>query len=601
MAKDRLEKKGRGLFVKTIGISSLILLASLGLLGYLSLYSKQQLALQTAIAVGKDKLNGDIISFERLAMMKYGKLGLIDGKLTDSNGNIISYKYEVVDEISSELNIVATIFVKEKDDYRRIATSIITGEGKRAIDTYLDSKGKAYSAVQSGENYIGEAAILGKNYITIYKPIFEQGTKNVIGIFFIGIGMDSIKQMIKEKSNVQTGISLIIGLGLLILVIVVNIMNIKMVVIKPITNIVKNLKNISEGEGDLTQRIDIHSGDEIGTLVGYFNKLMDTLQHPISETKSTVSGLAAAAEELSSVSHHLSDTSTETVKQVSNAAYTAEQVAANIRAMANGAEQATVNINNVASAAEQMSVNMNTIASSVEEMSTSIRQISTNADAAHSISKDAAVKSTAATETMNKLSAAAKEIDHVTSVIKKIADKTNLLALNATIEAASAGEAGKGFAVVAGEIKELANQSAQSADDIASRIDGIQNETNSAVKVISDVGSIIEKINHSVEAIAGLVEQQNKSSNEIANNVSQANVGAKRVAASISDVAKGSNDIALNAAEAVKGTNAIQENMTVASNVAKESNQGASQVNSSANDLAKITSSLRKVTDKFKA
>jgi len=601
MAKDRLEKKGRGLFIKTIGISSLILFASLGLLGYLSLYSKQQLALQTAIAVGKDKLNGDILSFERLVSLKYGKLSLIDGKLTDSNGNIISYKYEVVDDISSELKIVATIFVKEKSDYRRIATSIVNNEGKRAIDTYLDSKGAAYAAVQSGENYIGEAAILGKNYITIYKPIFEQGTKNVIGILFIGIGIDSIKQMIKEKSNVQTGISLVIGLGLLILVIFVNIMNIKMVVIKPITNIVKNLKNISEGEGDLTQRIDIHSGDEIGTLVSYFNKLMDTLQHPISETKSTVSGMAAAAEELSSVSHHLSDTSTETVKQVSNAASTAEQVAANIKAMANGAEQATVNINNVASAAEQMSVNMNTIAAAVEEMSASIRQIANNASEAHSISKDAAVKSTGATATMNKLSMAAKEIDHVTNVIKKIADKTNLLALNATIEAASAGEAGKGFAVVAGEIKELANQSAQSADDIANRIDGIQNETNSAVKVISDVSSIIEKINQSVEAIAGHVEQQTKASNEIANNVSQANVGAKRVAASISDVAKGSNDIALNAAEAVKGTNAIQENMTVASNVAKESNQGASQVNSSADDLARITSSLRKVTDKFKA
>jgi len=601
MANDRLEKKGRGLFVKTIGISSLILLASLVVLGYLSLYSKQQLALQTAMAMGKDKLEGDITSFERLIMEKYGKLSLKDGKLADSSGNPISYKYDVVDEISSELKIVATIFVKEKDDYRRISTSITTADGKRAIDTFLDSKGKAYPVVQSGQTYVGPAAILGKDYTTLYKPIFEQGTKNVIGILFIGIGINSIEQMIKEKSNVQTGISLIIGLGLLILVIAVNIMNIKMVVIKPITNIVKNLKNISEGEGDLTQRLDIHSGDEIGTLVNYFNKLMDTLQHPISETKATTRDLATAAEQLAAVSDHLAETSTETVKQVNNATSTAEQVAANIKAMANGAEQATVNINNVASAAEQMSVNMNTIASAVEEMSASIRQIATNAGEAHSISKDAAVKSTSATETMNKLSTAAKEIDHVTNIIKKIADKTNLLALNATIEAASAGEAGKGFAVVAGEIKELANQSAQSADDIANRIDGIQSETNSAVKVIGDVSGIINKINQSVEAIAGHVEQQTKASNEIANNVSQANVGAKRVAASIGDVAKGSHEIAQNAAEAVKGTTTIIENMAVASDVAKKSNQGASQVNTSANDLERTTVSLSKVIDKFKA
>jgi len=76
----------------------------------------------------------------------------------------------------------------------------------------LDSKGAAYAAVQNGQQYIGEASIIGKDYITIYKPIFEQGTRNVIGVLFIGIGTDSIRQMIKEKSNTQTVISLVIGL-----------------------------------------------------------------------------------------------------------------------------------------------------------------------------------------------------------------------------------------------------------------------------------------------------------------------------------------------------------------------------------------------------
>ncbi|GBU25237.1 methyl-accepting chemotaxis protein [Fibrobacteria bacterium R8-3-H12] len=595
------EKKGQGLFLKTIGISSLILLVSLVLLGYLSLYSKQRLASRTAVSMAESKLKGDITTFEILVMQKYGKLSLKDGALVDSKGNPISYKYDVVDTISSELNIVATIFVKEKDNYRRISTSIITNEGKRAIDTFLDTKGKAYEVVQSGQMYIGAAAIMGKDYNALYKPIFEQGTKNIIGILFIGIGMNSIEQMIKDESKADTFVSLIIGVALLVLVILVNVINIKTVVIKPINSIVKNLKNISEGEGDLTKRIDILSRDEIGTLVNYFNKLMDTLQYPIRETKTTMNRLAAAADTLSSVSDNLSETSQETVKQVNNAVNTAEQVATNIRAMATGAEQSTVNVNNVASAAEQMSTNMNTITAAIEEMSASIKQISSNAGEAHNISKDATEKSANATSTMNRLSIAAKEIGHVTDVIKKIADKTNLLALNATIEAASAGEAGKGFAVVASEIKELANQSAQSADDIANRIDGIQKETISAVKVIDDVSGIIGKINQSVEAIAGHVEQQNKASNEIANNVAQANIGAKRVAESIGEVAKGSHDIAQNAAEAVKGTTNIKENMNVVSDVAKKSNQGASQVNTSANDLAKTADGLRTVIDKFKA
>ncbi|MDR2593414.1 MAG: methyl-accepting chemotaxis protein [Fibromonadaceae bacterium] len=645
MATVNTKKEGRGLFLKTIGISTFILLLALLLLGYLSLYSKQQLALHTAIAMGENKLKGDMLTFERSVMQKYGNLSLKKEELND-----------IVDTISSGLNIVATIFAKENNDFRRIATSITLQDGKRAIGTLLDSKSAAYSAIQSGQEYLGEASIIGKDYITFYKPIFEQGTKNAIGILFIGIGMDSIKQMIKDKSNVQTGISIVIGFGLLMLIILVNIMNIKIVVIKPINRIVNSLKNISEGEGDLTKRIDTRSKDEIGTLVSYFNKLMDTIQHPIKETKTTVSDLAAAAEKLSSVSNHLSNTSKETVKQVTNAVSTAEQVATNVKAMASGAEQASVNASEVAStteqmavninamansakqaslnasevagAAEQMSTNMNTIAAAIEEMSMSIRQISDNALDARSIAKDATVKSEGATNAMNKLGVAAKEIGQVTNVIKKIANKTNLLALNATIQAAGAGEAGKGFAVVASEIKELANQSALSADDIANRIEGVQSETIAAVEVIHDVSNTITKINQSVEAIAGHVEQQTKASNEISNNVTQASTGAgrvasaigevargtneiasnvtqasegaKRVATAIGEVAKGSRDIAANASEAVKGTDNIKENMSVASKVAEESNQGALQVNTSANDLSKTADSLRVVIEKFR-
>jgi len=426
---------------------------------------------------------------------------------------------------------------------------------------------------------------------------------------------------------------------------------------KPIMKVTKTIKNISEGEGDLTKRIEFRSGDEIGTLVNYFNKLMDTIQHPIKETKTTVSGLATAADKLSSVSSHLLETSKETVNHVSNAASTAEQVSINIKAMASGAEessvnasevastteqmavninamangtkQASLNANEVAGAAEEMSANISTIAAAIEEMSASIMQIADNAGDARHIAGDATVKSADATNAMNKLGITAKEIGLVTNVIKKIADQTNLLALNATIQAAGAGEAGKGFAVVAGEIKELANQSAQSADDIASRIEGIQNETIAAVGIIHDVSGIIVKINQSVEAIAGHVEQQTKASNEIANNVAQANIGAKRVASAISEVARGTNeiannvtqanvgakrvaeaiseiakgsrDIAKNAVEAVRGTAGIKENMAVASKVAEESNQGALQVSTSASNLAETADSLRKVIDKFKA
>ncbi len=358
---------------------------------------------------------------------------------------------------------------------------------------------------------------------------------------------------------------------------------------------------VEKGEkGDMTARSGLEQKDELGVMAKSLDKFFEYLQGILRNLRSNSETLAGASEELSAVSRELASGAEETVNQSNTVASTTEQLAVNINAMASGAEQASVNANEVAGAAEQMSTNMNTVAAAIEEMSASINQIATNAGEARKVAGAATEKSNDATGVMNKLGMAAKEIGQVTNVIKNIADKTNLLALNATIEAASAGEAGKGFAVVAGEIKELANQSAQSADDIARRIEGIQQGTGDAVQVINDVSEIIVKINHSVEAIAGHVEQQTKAANEIANNVAQANTGSKRVASAIGEVARGANDVSRNAGEAAKGANNVSQNIVNVSSVAKQSAQGATQVNQSAADLSKIAGDLKGTVGKFK-
>ena len=358
---------------------------------------------------------------------------------------------------------------------------------------------------------------------------------------------------------------------------------------------------VKEGEkGNMTARSGLDQQDELGIMAKNLDEFFETLQGILKNLRANSETLAGASEELSTISRDLASGAEETVSQSNTVASTAEEMSVNINAMASGAEQASVNANEVAGAAEQMSTNMNTVASAIEEMSASISQIAANAGEARKVALAATEKSQNATSAMGKLGAAAKEIGQVTNVIKNIADKTNLLALNATIEAASAGEAGKGFAVVAGEIKELANQSAQSADDIARRIEGIQQGTGDAVQVINDVSDIIIKINQSIEAIAGHVEQQTKASNEIASNVAQANTGSKRVASAIGEVAKGANDVSRNAGEAAKGAVNVSQNIASVSSVAKNSAQGATQVNQSAADLSKIAGDLKNTVEKFK-
>jgi len=367
---------------------------------------------------------------------------------------------------------------------------------------------------------------------------------------------------------------------------------------RPLNVVVGTLSKIEKG--DMTVRADLERGDELGTLSNALDNVSSRLQSIFKNLCQNADTLAGSAEELSSVGRQIENSAEENLVQSTSVASASEQTTVNINAMASGAEQASVNASEVAGAAEQMSANMNTIAAAIEEMSASISQISRNAGEANKVANQATVKSDDATNVMNKLGIAAKEIGQVTDVIKRIADKTNLLALNATIEAASAGEAGKGFAVVAGEIKELANQSANSADDIARRIEGIQIGTGDAVNVIKDVSDIIEKINQSVEAISDHVGQQTKASNEISSNVSQANTGARRVAGAIGEVAKGSKDIARNAGEAAKGAKIVNQNVAGMAQGARDSVQGARQINEGASELARIAGELKNTMNQFR-
>ena len=130
-----------------------------------------------------------------------------------------------------------------------------------------------------------------------------------------------------------------------------------------------------------------------------------------------------------------------------------------------------------------------------------------------------------ATETMRQLDQAASEITKVTEVIKTIALQTNLLALNATIEATSAGEAGKGFAVVAGEVKELAGQSGQSAEEIARKIERVQSSTREAVKVIEDVARFICDVNVAAARISETVDVQTHTADRISTDIAGAAQG----------------------------------------------------------------------------
>jgi len=352
-------------------------------------------------------------------------------------------------------------------------------------------------------------------------------------------------------------------------------------------------------KGNLTQRISREYRGSYGEMKDNLNALVANLADIVRQLQQNSTTLAGASEELSGVATQMLAGSEQMVGQSTNVAGATEQMSSNIGNMAAASEEMSANAGEVASSAEQLSSNMNAVAAAVEEMSASIGQIANNASEARSVSNEATVSSRTTTETMTRLGEAAKEIGKVTDVIKRIADQTNLLALNATIEAASAGEAGKGFAVVANEIKELAAQSARAADDIARRIEGVQENTGSAVKMVNEVSGIIQRIETSVRGISGSVEQQTKAAGEISFNVSQASLGSRNIASAITEVAKGANEVSRNSGEAAKGAHTVAADIAQVRTAAEESNRGSRQVTQSSSELARMAGDLENVVRRF--
>ena len=505
--------------------------------------------------------------------------------------NVVKQSQDIANSIDASIEVQKkTILVAQNLEYLKAIS-----ENVRKYQSDLAKYGEFVKKNLNNRDLILETHHKEIEDLRVYSNAFGEASDKFAGTK--ATGAEDIATQNTAYATQAKNISMVLLVVLFLVSIAIGIY-MTLSVTNPLKKVVEVVK---EGDkGNMTARSGLEQQDELGIMAKALDGFFESLQGILRNLRANSETLAGASEELSAVSRELASGAEETVSQSNTVASTAEEMSVNINAMASGAEQASVNANEVAGAAEQMSTNMNTIAAAVEEMSASISQIATNASEARKVALAATEKSENATGVMNKLGAAAKEIGQVTNVIKNIADKTNLLALNATIEAASAGEAGKGFAVVAREIKELANQSAQSADDIARRIEGIQQGTGDAVNVINDVSEIIVKINHSVEAIAGHVEQQTKASNEIASNVAQANTGSKRVASAIGEVAKGANDVSRNAGEAAKGAVNVSQNISSVSSVAKNSAQGATQVNQSAVDLSKIAGDLKQTVSKFK-
>ena len=378
----------------------------------------------------------------------------------------------------------------------------------------------------------------------------------------------------KELSEVAADIRImVLGITVLVLlVIVVMTFIISGRFTKPVNQMVAGLKDVAQGEGDLTMRLATHSKDEIGQMAVWFNLFIEKLQGIITEISGNSKKVDQSVGELTAVAGRLSRGSDNTADRAMN--------------VASSAEQMSTNLQNVAAAMEESATNAAMVATASEQMSATINEIAQSAEKAKTIADDAVTQTSEASREMNLLDTAVEAIGKVTDTISEISEQTNLLALNATIEAARAGEAGKGFAVVANEIKGLASQTAEATVDIKKQISEVQHSTSGTVERINTISSVIQNVNDIVISIASAVEEQTAATREIADNISQAASGIQEVNENVNQSSQAASQITQDIAQVNEEAAGIRDS--------------SNQVSTSATALKKMASELHNIVGTFK-
>ena len=361
----------------------------------------------------------------------------------------------------------------------------------------------------------------------------------------------------KEQSAVRSTllVLLLVGFSVAALVCVLGLL-ITRGILQPLNQILQVLQGLADG--DLQQKVEIDSQDEVGTMARALNKA-------IEGTAATVESIACTAEHVASASEEISSSATEQARGADQQKDQTAQVATAMQEMASTVMQVSENSNRAAEAARKASETAHRGGAIVNE---TLSRMHTIAESVSSTAKK-----------MDGLGRSSDQIGRIIGVINDIADQTNLLALNAAIEAARAGEQGRGFAVVADEVRKLAERTTTATKEIAQMIRNIQDETRMAV------AAMIEGNQHVQEGVKS---------------TAQAGEALKQIIEMAEQVGEMITHIAIAATQQSSATEQVNLNMDQISRLVRESALGAQQSAAACHDLSSLALGLQRMVGNFK-
>ena len=374
------------------------------------------------------------------------------------------------------------------------------------------------------------------SYVELYQPWGW-----VVGT---GIYVDDVTAHIRQI-QIGIGIALLAILALSILLAWV----VSRTITGPIKAVVDTIKDIAQGEGDLTRRLPILGKNEIGELSEWFNTFVGKLHGIINQVSGSSLQLASSSLELQLTSKQMAESIAQLSSQSTSLATAGEEMSATSGDIANNCHHAATNAGGATQKANQGAA---VVGQSITVMSSIAERVQN------------------AASTVGALGVRSEQIGAIIGTIEDIADQTNLLALNAAIEAARAGEQGRGFAVVADEVRALAERTTRATKEIGEMIKAIQKETKEAVtsmeqsvtqveqgtshvadsgRSLQEILDIINSVTEQISQIATAAEEQTATTREISSNVMNLNDLAQQSNRSLRETAVAANDVSRQAEE----------------------------------------------------